>query len=209
MLAKLLAVAFSFSCLAFILQFLLLLRRPTTGSVAKARGNVWQGRIYAFTLALAPGAKESTRNHPWNFLRGILFHLGIAVSFLLVFVHAVGRPIPQEASQGLFVFLICTSLAGLAGLIMRIVNPYLRQLSGFDDFAALILVILFQTATAAALLVPQFVPWWYLATSVLLFYLPFSKIRHFPFWFAARYYYGTNIGQRGIMMALKRRSDFL
>ena len=50
---------------------------PSRRDLSPAKGSPWTGMVYAFTLGMAPWAKESTRRHMLSYLRGVAFHIGI------------------------------------------------------------------------------------------------------------------------------------
>src|SRR4030067_546107 len=59
-----------------------LLGRPCRPERSRVAGSPGRGVLYAFTWGMMPWAKESTRIHLLAYLRGIVFHAGIAAGFL-------------------------------------------------------------------------------------------------------------------------------
>src|SRR4030067_838169 len=60
-------------------------RRPKKAEMAPIKGAPAQGVLYAYTLGMAPWAKESARIHWVAYIRGIIIHVGIfvAAAFLI------------------------------------------------------------------------------------------------------------------------------
>ena len=69
------ALVFSVAAFAWRLRAFRGLARPADRAVPKGRPGL--GVLYAYTLGMAPWAKESTRRHLLAYLRGVAFHLGI------------------------------------------------------------------------------------------------------------------------------------
>jgi hypothetical protein len=59
--------------------------RPYQAELAPIKGSPAQGILYAFTLGMAPWAKESARWHWVAYIRGIIVHVSIfaAAAFLI------------------------------------------------------------------------------------------------------------------------------
>jgi hypothetical protein len=61
--------------LGILLRLKEILNRPFKADLARERGNVRRGILFAFTLGMAPWEKESTRIHWVAYLRGIFFRI--------------------------------------------------------------------------------------------------------------------------------------
>jgi nitrate reductase gamma subunit len=91
------------------------------------------------------------------------------------------------------------AIFGLAGIIMRRAEENLRVLSLPDDYASILLTSLFTACASVTLIAASVLPIFYVIAAVLLAYLPFSKIRHCVYFFFAKFFFGRNFGQRGVL----------
>ena len=186
-----------FGIVALVVQVTRLLRRPSAERVIRTKGKPGYGVAYAFTKGMLPWNKESGRVHPWVFWSGVLFHLGIVSSFLLL-VERLLVDKPGEIT-GLLGLISATSAAiGAANLLRRVWEPRMRSYSGMDDYLSLILVTAFMGSTGLHALGTASTLWVDLTAVVMALYLPFSKVRHMVTFFIARYYHGEQMGALGI-----------
>ena len=101
-------------------------------------------------------------------------------------------------------FLGLGFLAGLAAVIVRIIDRNLRALNRTDDFVSLVLVTFMLLAAFGFVLdVTSREVFWGVVSAVLL-YLPFSKIPHVAYFFFAKNVYAVYFGRRGVMPAPKK-----
>jgi len=180
--------------LAWRLQAFLAL--PYKPELAPPKGKVIPGLVYAFTMAMAPWSKESTRRHVLAYMRGILFHVGIFASLaflpLSLFLSQLG------ALRLLLALLVgLGALSGWVGLGQRLADKQERALSVPDDFAAVTLVSLFLSTAFATLLADTWLAAFYVVSAFMLIYLPFSKIRHFIYFFFSRFFFALRFSRRG------------
>ncbi|MDR7426619.1 MAG: hypothetical protein QN152_01255 [Armatimonadota bacterium] len=180
-------------------HLVLLLGRPYRPEMARPAGSVAQGVLYAFSWGMLPWAKESTRRHMLAYLRGVVFHLGIGAAFLALLVGPWRAQGAGPLRWALVTLSAGGAMAGLGGLLARVVETRLRRLSTPDDFFAVALVSLFTLAAAAAIVVPALVPAFYGLAAATLAYIPFGKIRHCFYFFFARYFFGAGFGRRGVL----------
>jgi hypothetical protein len=193
------AGALVFSILAFAgrLQAFTSLSRPVDRAVPK--GSPRAGLVYAFTLGMAPWAKESTRLHRVAYLRGVAFHLGIFLGLgILLASPWLGR-LPAAWRSLLGIGAALGAALGLAGFAARLFERNLKALSSLDDYAAVLVVSLFLACASLSLFLPAALPLFYLASSVLLVYAPFSKIRHCLYYASSRMFFGKFVGSRAIL----------
>lgn len=176
-------------------------------TLSRPRGSARQGIIYAFSAGLMPGSKESTRRHTGAYFRGILFHLAIAVAFIILALLLLN--LDQSLPFALRVVFSATALLGAVcgarALAARIMDANLRYLSTGDDFVSVFLVTGFTLLAGLVLLSPPVSAVFYLWTGILLVYLPVSKISHFMYWFFTRFFFGAKYGHRGIIPSSARR----
>jgi hypothetical protein len=191
--------ALLFSVLAFAgrLRAFNRLARPADRAVPK--GSPRAGLLYAYTLGMAPWAKESTRLHSLAYLRGVAFHLGIflGLGILLASPWLGGLPSLWRALLGAGAAL--GALLGLAGFAARLLERNLSALSNPDDYAAVLVVSLFLASASLWLFVPEALPLFYLVSAVLLVYAPFSKIRHCLYYAYSRMFFGKFVGARAVL----------
>lgn len=165
-----------------------------------------KGILYAFTLGMAPWAKESTRIHAIAYTRGIVFHIGIFAGLAALIASPWFDAIPF-AVRALFAILVgFSAIMGAAGGVMRIAEHNLRGISTPDDHAAVWLVSLWLGVMAIALVFVPLIPAMYIVSAVMLLYAPISKIRHCIYFYFARLFYGLHIGRRGVVSGLIEHS---
>jgi len=157
------------------------------------------GILYAFSLGMAPWEKESTRLHTVSYVRGMLLHVGIITSLALLVVSLFTTQF-WPAIRIILIFLTgLGALGGLGATIWRFIGYSERRLSYLDDYASVILVFVFVALTCWWLIDPLILPWWYFLSSLMLVYIPFSKIRHLIFFFFTRFFFGDHFGRRGVL----------
>ncbi len=172
---------------------------------SQAGGRPLSGVVYAFGKGMMPWEKESVARHLWTFTAGVLYHLGILLAFVQLFMHLLAASLPQSLRLPLHAGLLVGLGCGLALLGKRLFKKTLRCLSCADDFLANLLVDIF---LALSLLFSwgriSEVPWLAAAT-VLLLYIPAGKIRHCCFFFYTRTLFGLFFGRRGVYPGPGRR----
>lgn len=182
-----------------ILRLQEILRRPLRQDLARPRGSVWRGVLYAFTLGMAPWEKESTRKHWLAYIRGILFHLGTFAAFAVLFVSFWLTALPVALLWFSLLMTGAGAVFGFAGIFMRLAGENERALSLPDDYLAVFLASLFNALAFMALLVPAWLPAFYIAAGVLGAYIPFGKIRHCVYFFYSKFFFGSGFGRRGVI----------
>jgi len=176
-----------------------LLVRPNGPDRSQAIASPARGVLYAFTWGMMPWAKESTRRHLWAYLRGIIFHAGIAAGFLMPLLIPWQAFVPPAIGGAVAVLAAVGALAGVVGLAARIAEPRLRRLSTPDDFFSVGLVSAFLVAAASAWALPGARALFYGLAAATLAYIPFGKIRHCFYYFFSRYFFGLAFGRRGVI----------
>lgn len=173
------------------------LSRPVDHSSPK--GDPLAGVLYAFTLGMAPWAKESTRRHWMAYMRGVAFHLAIFLGLALLLAGPWMGSFPGGWRTGLALVTGLGTLLGLAGFVARLVERNLRALSTPDDYFAVLLVSLFLAAATAALLNLALLPIFYFVSAVMLVYAPLGKIRHCIYYAYSRLFFGKFVGRRAVL----------
>jgi nitrate reductase gamma subunit len=174
-------------------------RRPYQAEMAPIKGSPAQGVLYAFTLGMAPWAKESARLHWVAYLRGIILHVAVfaAVPYLIATPWLAGMILPLRMS--LAALFGVGVVLGLAGFWMRMADPSLRLLSTPDDYFSLALVTLFLASAAASAVSIELLPAFWAISGITMAYAPFGKIKHFMFFFYERVFVGLFFGRRGTL----------
>lgn len=196
-------LSLAFSALALFYRFLKILKYPKPIDYSTPKAPPLTGIVYAFTLGMTPWAKESTRKHWILYLRGILFHIGIFSALFALTLRLFSFPTP-----GLIMLFLSTitglgAIMGIIGIVLRFEEKNLRMISNFDDHLSLWLVTIFLLLIALSHLFPSVLPLMFLSSSIMLLYLPFSKIRHFIYFFLSRLFFGNHLGKRGIIKRLE------
>jgi hypothetical protein len=191
--------ALVFSLLVFAGRLLAFNRLPRPVDRAIPKGSPRAGLVYAFTLGMAPWAKESTRLHMVAYLRGVAFHLGIFLGLGILLASPWLGQLPAAWRLLLAIGAAMGALLGLAGFAARLLERDLKALSTPDDFAAVLVVSIFLASAGLWLVLPVAQPFFYLASAVLLVYAPFSKIRHCIYYAYSRMFFGKFVGTRAIL----------
>lgn len=168
---------------------------------SKSAGSVGAAVAYSFTKAMNPAQKESASLHLPTYVAGMLYHIGTFLSAALLFVFLFSIELHRTIELVISVILMASILCGTGILVKRIFSKLLREITGIDDYISNSLVTAFQVCTLIYLYFPQ--PFYYIVVSVLLVYIPFGKLRHAVYFFAARYYLGHFYGRRGTWPPIK------
>jgi len=176
--------------------------------LSQPTGDVKRAVIYSNTVAMSPMQKESAYKHLPIYTMGIIFHIGSFLALLLFVFFFFSRFYDflfanQWITCFLSTFLCISCLSGISLFIKRLKSPKLQPFSNFDDYLSNALVSLFQLGTIAMLVmicnlhVYLWIEASYYVTCTLLFlYLPFGKLKHVCYYFAARYHLGFFYGWR-------------
>jgi hypothetical protein len=194
-----LVLAFFFSVIAFGWRLWAFIRLARPADNATPIGNRAQGILYAYTLGMAPWAKESTRLHWAAYLRGIAFHAGIFAGLAVLVCEKLVAWLPEPFRPVFGILLLVSAGLGLAGLVMRFSDPNLKAITTPDDLFAVLVVSLFLGLGGVYLLYQPAQAVFYLVGSLMLVYAPFSKIRHCLYYAFARLFYGRFVGGRGVL----------
>ncbi|MCX6030920.1 MAG: hypothetical protein NT169_16690 [Chloroflexi bacterium] len=176
-----------------------IMNRPFRKDLSRGRGSRWRGVLNAFTLGMAPWEKESGRLHWDTYIRGVLFHLGVFVTFAVLLASPWLGMIPRWIVWLAVVITAAGALAGFIGAAMRRLDKNERALSVPDDYFSVALTALFVALACLTLLAPAVLPVFYLVSAITLAYIPFSKIRHCVYFFYAKFFFGQGYGHRGVI----------
>ena len=185
--------------LGIVVRLRSIMNRPFKQDLARAKGSVRRGVLYAFTLGMAPWEKESTRLHWLAYIRGILFHVGTFVALAVLLASPWLETFPAWSKIIAAIVTGFGAIFGFMGILMRRAEENLRVLSVPDDYASVVLTSLFAASASVTLVASSVLPVFYVVAAVLLIYLPFSKIRHCVYFFYSKFFYGRNFGRRGVI----------
>lgn len=175
--------------------------RPPRRDVTPRKGNPRKGILVAFATLAMPWRMESTRRHWIAYVEFVVFHIGLGLMILATFVIPYAPHLFAPPVNGVVAIFVGAGLvAGLARLAKRLVKPDLRELSTWDDYFSLVMVNVLLLACILALFASTagLVTFFALAGALLL-YVPFSKISHYLYWPFARFFYGYELGRRGLV----------
>jgi nitrate reductase gamma subunit len=192
-------LSLAFSVLAFVWRLRAYRQLARPADKASPKGAPLAGILYAYTLGMAPWAKESTRRHRLPYLRGVIFHIGIFLGLAFLLASPWVSAFPAIIRNGVAAAMLVGALCGLIGFAARFFERNLKALSTPDDYFAVLWVSLCLASAALAALFPTWLPLFYLMTATLLVYAPFSKIRHCLYFASSRFFYGRFMGSRAIL----------
>jgi nitrate reductase gamma subunit len=181
-----------------------LLARIQKADLSRGKGHPGSGAVYAFTSGMSPWAKESTRKHFVSYMRGVLFHVGIFASVLILIL---GLLLSQGAVTVLGYVALAGFICGLGGMVERAAKKAMLNLSTPDDWFSVAIVTGMCGLAALAALQQGFAGMLYAAAALVFLYLPFSKIVHAIYFFFSRYYFGRHFGHRGVFGTRFPRED--
>jgi hypothetical protein len=195
-------IALSVFAVLYAVKAWTLARLPLKWENAPAKGSPRAGVLYSYAATVAPWMMSSATQHWSRWLEFGLYHIGAGLAILSTFTLPFT---PQLMIQPIrVVFAIAVALALVVGVIRlrrRFTDPTLRVISTPDDYFSLIAVEVFFFLTVMTLLTNA--PGWrlayFLVTAAFLFYVPFSKISHYVYWFFARVLMGVRYGRRGVI----------
>jgi len=164
-----------------------------------------KGAIHSLFNIAMPWEMMSTRQHPGFYAQFVIFHVGVAVSITMSFlIPYVPELIASRAAViALQTIFAAAFVVGIARLIRRLSNRYLRAISTPDDYFSLaLLVVWFAFSFLAAPNRRQESEFpllaYFFLTAFFLVYVPFSKISHYIYYPFARWYLGRTLGHRGV-----------
>ena len=197
-------VALAFCFVMMLAHFVRIVRLGKPKDLSVKSGSVAKGVAYANTVAMMPANKESAYMHLPTYAAGIVYHLGTFLSLLLFVLSLfnLNAYYPQWLSLILAACLLVSGVCGTVLLIKRFVNMNLHSLANPDDYLSNFFTTLLHFATACYLVFAGCccsVPYiYYISATLLLVYMPFGKLRHVVYYFAARYHLGFFYGWRNV-----------
>jgi hypothetical protein len=194
-------IALSWLVVLYCIKIFQLRRLPMPRDVAPPRGNPLAGALRSYTNIFIPWSMESAKKHPWRWVEFGAYHVGALIAILNTFTTPFAPGLMIQPVRWVFVVLIAPAfLLGFVKLARRVMRPEMRLISTPDDYFALASVELFFFTGIMALLVNTSL-WrtiYFLITAGFLFYVPFSKISHYVYFFFAAAITGGRYGKRGV-----------
>lgn len=203
---QIIAIAAACFCLCgLFLHFIHIVRLGKPNDLSEKSGDTTKGIVYANTTAMLPQNKESAYLHIPGYAAGMLFHIGTFLClliFLLSLFPFFNRWIEVSTLRLIIAAVLAvTCLSGYILLFRRVLSKDLKGLSTPDDFISNALTSTFQLFTILHLVWPTngvVTALYYIACSLLFVYMPFGKLRHAVYYFAARYHLGFFYGWRNV-----------
>jgi hypothetical protein len=203
--------ALLFMAAVYTVRIVWLFRFRSRKERASAEGRAGAGIGRSLLKIAMPGAVESARTKPGIYAQFVVFHVGVAAAIAATFVIPYApRLLEGKAMVLLFQVPIGSAfLVALMRLVRRLKNPALRAVSTPDDYASLVLMILFFASGVIA--VPNdfrrseapLIAFFGL-TAFFLVYVPFSKIGHYLYYPFTHFFLGRTMGRRGVFPARRR-----
>ena len=194
-------IALAWLVVLYVIKVMQLSHLPMPQEKGSPKGSPIQGALRSYTNIFIPWSMESSKKHLWRWLEFGAYHVGALIAILNTFTTPFAPGIMTEPVRWVFAILIAPALLlGIVKLVRRVTSPELRLISTPDDYFSLASVELFFFAGIMALLVDTSL-WrtiYFLITAGFLFYVPFSKISHYVYFFFAAAIIGRRYGWRGV-----------
>jgi nitrate reductase gamma subunit len=196
------AIALITMAVIYTIKAIQLSRLPMPWEKGGKAGSPAMGALKSYGSIFMPWSMESSRKHKWRWLAFGLYHIGALVAIVNTFTLPFAPQLMTANVKLVFAILIAPSvIVGLIKLFNRFTKPELRYISTLDDYFSLISLEFFLFFAVMALLFDT--PFWrvsyFLITAFFLFYVPFSKISHYIYFFFAHVLTGKRYGYRGII----------
>ena len=196
------AIALSWMVILYTIKAIQLSRLPMPWEKELQKGSPSKGVLHSYASIFMPWSVESSRDHLWRWAGFALYHVGCLVAIVNTFTYTFTPGMMTPFVKVAFSILIAPAIIiGFSKFIRRVVRPEIRHISTPDDYFSLLSLQLFFFTGIMALLLNT--PFWrtsyYLVTAAFLFYVPFSKISHYVYFFFARFLTGKRYGWRGII----------
>jgi len=196
------AIALGWMIIFYTIKAIKLSRLPMPWEQEEKKGNPSKGVMRSYASIFMPWAVESSRDHFWRWLGFALYHVACLVAIVNTFTFTFAPGIMTPTVRLVFSILIAPAiLIGFMKFYRRLSKPEIRHISTPDDYFSLLSLQLFFFTGIMALMLntPLWRSSYYIVTAMFLFYVPFSKISHYIYFFFARFLTGKRYGWRGII----------
>ena len=193
--------ALVFMAIVYCIRIVWIMRFRLMRDMARPRGSGLKGAAMAMTTMFRPWSMETTRQGFVQWAEFAVFHIGISVMIGISFVISLAPGWMTPPVIALVVVSQALALvAGMLRVLKRVREPKMRAISSPDDYFSLVTVtVLFVACALATLKVPLVHEGYFILLSIIIVYVPFSKISHYLYYPIARYFYGSYLGRRGVM----------
>lgn len=195
-------IALSVFALLYAIKAWTLARLPMKWENAPAKGKPGAGIGYSYAATVVPSMMSSATQHPLRWLEFGIYHVGAGLAILSTFTLPFAPGLMIQPVRIVFSIAVAAALVvGAIRLWRRSTDPNLRVISTPDDYFSLAAVEVFFFLTVMTLVTnaPAWRLAYFLVTAAFLFYVPFSKISHYVYWFFSRVLMGVRYGRRGVM----------
>lgn len=196
------AIALIWLALIYIIKIWQLSRLPMPWEQAPQKGSPAQGVVQSYGAIFIPWSMESSKKHIWRWLEFGTYHVGALVAIVNTFTFPFAPGLMTPTVRLVFAILIAPSvLVGFVKLYQRVSKKELRIISTPDDYFSVASMQFFLFFAVMALITDgaMWRMWYFLITAFFLFYVPFSKISHYIYFFFARFLMGSRYGARGVI----------
>ena len=203
------AIALTWMAVLYTIKAYQLAHLPMPWELEPGRGSAARGVLHSYGTIFMPWSMESSRRHFGRWLEFAVYHVGALVAIVNTFTFPFTPELMTQPVRWLFAILIAPAIVvGVIKLIRRISRPELRLVSTPDDYFSLVSLEFFFFSAVMALLLDT-AEWrlaYFLITAAFLFYVPFSKISHYVYFFFSHALTGTRYGRRGVLPPARRVS---
>ncbi|NOY67916.1 MAG: hypothetical protein GXP53_00250 [Deltaproteobacteria bacterium] len=190
-----------FMIVAYSYKIYQIFQYPSAKEGTPPRGDHQKAIRYSYMTLAMPWELDTQKHHMYRYVEFALFHIAMAVGIGFAFI----LPMAHEFMKNSFIigfsklFFVLGFLIGISRLARRVYSPAMRRISTLDDYFCLMLLTLwmFSGILAAPLKSELFLFAYYFFATFFLFYVPFSKISHYVYFFFIKYYVGKHFGHRG------------
>ncbi len=204
--------ALLFMAIVYTARLVWLFRFKSSREQTFREGSERAGIAYSFLNIALPWAVESSRKKPVLYIQFVVFHIGVAAAIAATFIipYAPGVFEVRAVALTFQIVLGAAFIVGLMRFYRRLRTPAVRLISSADDYASLLLMILYFALAILAIPNDYRNSEWPLLlffglTAIFLVYVPFSKIGHYIYYPFAHFFLGRSLGRRGVF-PVKRRS---
>lgn len=195
-------IALIWMAVLYTIKVVHLSRLPMPTEQAPGRGSKTAGALRSYAGIFMPWTRESSRKHPWRWLAFGVYHVGALVAIVITFTLPFAPQIMTRPVRIVCAVAVTPALlVGFAKIYRRLTDPNLRHISSLDDHFSLIALQSF-FLSAVMVLLTNSAGWrmtYFLVVAVFLFYVPFSKISHYIYYFFAHALTGSRYGWRGVV----------
>ncbi len=203
------AIALTWMAVLYSIKAYQLARLPMPWEREPRKGSPARGVLHSYGAIFMPWSMESSRKHLGRWLEFGIYHVGALVAIVNTFTFPFAPELMTRPVRWVFAILIAPAIVvGVIKVIRRVALPELRLISTPDDYFSLVTLEFFFFSAVMALLLdtPEWRMAYFLITAAFLFYVPFSKISHYVYFFFSHALTGARYGWRGVMPPRGRTS---